>query len=98
MILFSIVLSFFCVLIFYCFNKRISVFPKSRMVYSQWRYVAQGMGTIQPYEEATVVLSPPPVSTSWARRIQNDGKGQSGDIRAGETAFKQHMCRLRKAK
>ena len=33
MVLFSIVLSFFCVLIFYCFNKRISVFPKSRMVY-----------------------------------------------------------------
>ena len=33
MVLFSIVLSFFCVLIFYCFNKRITVFPKSRMVY-----------------------------------------------------------------
>ena len=32
MILFSIVLSFFFVVIFNCFNKRISVFPKSRMV------------------------------------------------------------------
>ena len=33
MVLFSIVLSFFCVLIFYCFNKRISVSPKPGMVY-----------------------------------------------------------------
>ena len=33
MVLFSIVLSFFCVLIFYCFNKRISVSPESRIVY-----------------------------------------------------------------
>ena len=32
MVLFSIVLSFFCVLIFYCFNKRISVSPKPGMV------------------------------------------------------------------
>ena len=32
MVLFSIVLSLFCVLIFYCFNKRISVSPKPGMV------------------------------------------------------------------
>ena len=32
-VLFSIVLSFFCVLIFHCFNKRISVSPKPGMVY-----------------------------------------------------------------
>ena len=35
MVLFSIVLSFFCVLIFYCFNKRISVSPKPGMVYRE---------------------------------------------------------------
>ena len=33
MVLFSIVLSFFCVLIFYFFNKRLSVSPKPGMVY-----------------------------------------------------------------
>ena len=38
MVLFSIVLSFFCVLIFYCFNKRISVSPKPGMVYAAKRW------------------------------------------------------------
>ena len=42
MVLFSIVLPFFCVLIFYCFNKRTSVSPKPGMVYfTQVIFVAQ---------------------------------------------------------
>ena len=41
MVLFSIVLSFFCVLIFYCFNKRISVSPKPGMVYHTDRPLAE---------------------------------------------------------
>ena len=35
MVLFSILLSFFCVLISYCFNKKISVSPKPGLVYVQ---------------------------------------------------------------
>ena len=35
MVLFSIVLSFFCILIFYCFKKRISVSPKPGMVHHE---------------------------------------------------------------
>ena len=41
MVLFSIVLSFFCVLIFYCFNKRISVSPKPGMVYNVFKKVME---------------------------------------------------------
>ena len=41
MVLFSIVLSFFCVLIFYCFNKRISVSPKPGMV-EDWQPALYG--------------------------------------------------------